>query len=126
MGKLSFNILIAMNDWIEFLQLDTCIRGCETPIDGSPIRVSLGFPRQRFACQKFSLRDISFQTLATKNVQFDLGHIEPTTMFRCEVKLQSVQDAAGFRWLEGFIQGRGCMSVQVVFNQDTALGIGKC
>jgi hypothetical protein len=26
----------------------------------------------------------------------------------CEVKLQSVQDTAGFSWLEGFIQGSRC------------------
>lgn len=112
-----------MNDWVESLQLDTCTSGCETPIDCSPIRVSLGFPRQRFACQKFSMRDISIQTLAAKNAQLDLGHIEPTAMLGCEVELQSVQDTAGFSWLEGFILGSRCMGIQVVFNQDTSLCI---
>ena len=85
-----------MNDWIEFLQLDTCLSGGETPIDGGPIRVSFGSPRQRFANQKFSIRDIPIQTLVAKNAQLDLSHIEPTAMLGCEVKLQSVQDTAGF------------------------------
>jgi len=112
-----------MNDRIKPLQLDASLSGCETPIDCSPICVSLGFPSQRFVCQKFSMRDISIQTLAAKNAQLDLSHIEPTAMLGCEMKLQSVQDATGFCWFEGFIQGSRCMSIQVVFNQDTSLGV---
>jgi hypothetical protein len=34
--------------------------------------------------------------LVAKNAQLDLRHIEPTAMLGCEVKLQSVQDTAGF------------------------------
>lgn len=94
-----------MKDRVEFLQFDTCISSCETPIDCSSIRVSSGFPSQVFAGQEFSTRDIPIHTLTAKDAELDLGHIKPTAMLGCEVKLQTAQNIAGFSWLEGFVQG---------------------
>jgi len=82
-----------MNDRVERLQLDTSIRGCETPIDGSWF-VFRSVSHATFRLPEILGMDISIQALAAKNAQLDLSHIEPTTMLGCEVKLQSVQDTA--------------------------------
>ena len=120
------SIFVIMNDRIEFLQFDTCIGSSETPIASGPILVSLSFPRQRLTCQKFSSGDKPIQTLVAKNAQLDLSFIEPTAMIGCEVKLQSIQDTAGFGWLKGFIQAAGAWVFKLSSTNTQRSAFGKC
>src|SRR5690606_7403466 len=112
-----------MNDRVQFLQSNTRISRCETPVNCSLVTITLRFPCQRFAGKKFSIGNISIQALATQHTQLDLSHIEPAAMLGCEMEFQSIQNAASLRRLKGFIQGSRDMSIQIVLHHDTSLGI---
>ena len=55
--------------------------------------------------------------MAGQHPDFNLGHIQPTAMLGSVVDFQPLRDAPRLRRLEGLVQGRWVMGVQVVQHQ---------
>jgi hypothetical protein len=114
-----------MDDRVKLLQLDTCISGCEMPIDRGLSSVALSFPYQHFVSQNFSAGDMATQTLAAEGAEFDLCHVQLAAVLGSEVQFQTIQNAAGFGWLEGLVQSSWVMGVQPMFHQNTSFSMGE-
>src|SRR5579859_4078236 len=64
------------------------------------------------------------QTVALKNADLDLGHVEPTPMLRGIMHLQALPKSLGFLRLKRLIQAGCCMRVQMIHHQANTLGLG--
>ena len=53
---------------------------------------------------------------AAVNTQFDFCHVQPATMFGCEMKLQLFEKATSFCWRKVFIQRSGFVGAEVIQN----------
>jgi hypothetical protein len=60
---------------IEALELDSCVRRRELPINADRALVALLFPSFDFAHKLGSLRDAAVQALAGEDPEFDLGDV---------------------------------------------------
>src|SRR5713101_501120 len=68
--------------------------------------------------------DASTQGLSSQDGEFDLGHIQPTTMKGSVMDLQLLRQSPGFCWFKGLIEGGGRVRVQIVHDQDDLVGLG--
>src|SRR4051794_38572458 len=86
--------------------------------------VAFSFEGSNFTFQKGFVGNSSVQALPLENTNFNLGHVQPTPVFRGVMKLEFVQNPTGFSRWEGFVKRRGAMSIQVVINQNNLLASG--
>src|SRR5438309_10496258 len=94
----------------------TSIVGGKAPGDGTVLSIALGLQRRDALAQLLQTCHSTRQTTARKDTDLDLGHIEPTTVFGRVMKLHALQNPASLCRLEGFIQGRSGMGVQVILH----------
>lgn len=62
------------------------------------------------------------QALANQNVQFNFGHIEPTSVSRRVDELEALPELFGLFRREGLVKRTGFMGAQVVHDEDNLLG----
>ena len=96
------------------------VRNCQFTFAFEPLRSFVN------ACASLwkwlDLGDVVFHG-STQNAQFNLRHVEPTTMLGGVMELQLSQDPPCFLWREGFIQGGGLVSGQVVQHNADKLSV---
>ena len=80
----------------------TSIVGGKAPRDGAALSIALGLQGGNALAQVLHACHPTRQTASRKDTDLDLGHIEPTAMFRCVMELDSLQDAPGLGRREGF------------------------
>ena len=112
-------VLCGLSDGgIEFFEFDASGGNCERPMDVALFRVSILFPRRHLADNVGFVVDATIQALTIQDVQFDLRHIQPATMFWRGVKFESIENTPCFFWWIGFVQTRPIVCVQVIFDDD--------
>src|SRR2546429_4638328 len=95
------------------MELVTSIVGGEAPRDGTVLSIALGLQGGDALAQVLHACHTTRQTATSKDTDLDLGHIQPTAMFGCIVKLHPLQNAAGLGPLKGLIQGCSGLGVLV-------------
>src|SRR5579859_5210104 len=63
------------------------------------------------------------QTVALKDADLDLGHVEPASVFRRIMHFQSLPNALSLLWLKSFIQAGCCMRIEIIHDQTNTLGL---
>ena len=106
------------------MQFDARIVGGESPVDNRWIFFALFAPSFGLLSHLLNGGHASIQTLSGKHVQSDLGDVEPTTSFGCEMNIDFVRDAFGLRRRKDFIQGGFFVRAQVVHDQGDGIGFG--
>ena len=97
----------------------------EAPIDWTRQRIACVFPSSNFLCQSLLVRNTAVKTLTREDTQFNFCQIQPTAMLRGVVKLQAVENAAGFRGEKSFVKGGFDVSVEIVLHYSHGNGIGE-
>src|SRR5215472_6404625 len=92
----------------------TSIVGGKAPRDGAALSITLGLQGSNTLAQVLHTCHATRQTTSREDTDLDLGHIQPTAMFRGVMELDALQDAPGLGRREGFIQSSGGMCVQVI------------
>ena len=68
----------------------------------------------RFRRRGRALADAAIQTLTAQHADLDFHHVEPTGVFRCVMKLQTLKDAMRLGRREGFVQRSRTVSGKIV------------
>jgi hypothetical protein len=103
-------------------QLDARVLRGETPSDHD--LVVLGVPGFKDGAKLRQRCDALIQRLSRKDGELDLGDVEPTAVLWCEMNLEALYQASGFRRLESFVECCQRVGAQVVHDEDDALGCG--
>src|SRR5437667_12367763 len=98
---------------IEIMELVTSVVGGEAPRDGAALSIALSLQGSDTLAQHLHAFHATRQTATRKDTDLDLGHIQPTTMFRRIMELHPLQDAPRFCRREGFIQGSSGVRIQI-------------
>ncbi len=104
-------------------ELDARVGRGEAPADGGGGAVALLLPGRHLGAHGLLIRHPPIQTLAAQGAEFDLGAVGPTTVFGRVVDLPLVQQPLGLGRREGLVQGGRGVRVEVVQDQDDALGL---
>jgi hypothetical protein len=78
------------------------------------VLIAFGLPGVDLQLQGFDIRDPATQTLRGKNGELTFGHIEPTAVLGCVVKLQFACEAARFGGHKCFVERGGCMRIEII------------
>ena len=105
------------------MELGTRIIGGKAPRDATVLSIAFGFQGGNALAQVLQAFHPTRQTATGKKTDLDLGHIQPTAMFRGVMELHALQDAAGLGWLKGFIESRGRMSIEVILHDTNIFGL---
>ena len=98
-------------------QLYPCIGSRKSPLDlGLPI-VPVVFPCGDMASQCFKIGNPPIQALSIQRAQFDLRHVEPTTMLGCVMDLKAFCQAPSLFRFKRLVKGGNTVCVQVVQDQ---------
>src|SRR5665213_483008 len=93
------------------------------PVDGELGGVALCFPCGDLLGQSLLVGDAAIEALPRQGREFDLRDVEPTAMLGGVVDLQLVRDPFRFGGLERFVQRGGGVGIEIVHDQDDALGV---
>jgi len=109
-------------------QFEICILPSKAPLDGASCCISRALPGIDLGLQDAAIGNASVQTLATKNANLDLRHVQPARVFGCVVELDSTQEFVGSTLAQNVIEALPEVRVEVVQHQvDTArLGVNAC
>src|SRR2546423_13525524 len=107
------------------MELVTSIVGGEAPRDGTVLSIALGLQGGDALAQVLHACHTTRQTATSKDTDLDLGHIQPTAMFGCIVKLHPLQNAAGLLPLQGFIQRWTRMGIVVMLHDADLFNLLK-
>ena len=83
---------------IQPLEFYPGIFSSEAPIHSCLTFVTLILPGFDLLSQGVLIRDATIQTLTAQYAEFNFCHIQPATVLWCVMKLQLVNDSAGFFW----------------------------
>jgi len=87
------------------------------PVDLRGQVVATGLPGRDGLLDLFKGIYSTVEALADENIQFNLGHVEPTAVFRGVNKLYAVADTFSIFGREGFVEGTRLVGAQVVKDQ---------
>ena len=107
---------------IQFLQLDPGVLRREPPAHLCLRSVSMILPRSDFRPQHGHFVDTPVEALAGKDAQFRLRHVQPTAVLGGVVNLQSLPQPPRLRGGKRLVQGPTRVGIEVVADQDQALG----
>jgi hypothetical protein len=110
--------------WVEALELDAGVVGCEAPVDLGAESVSLPLVGSDLLLEGLDVRYPTVEALAAEHREFDLGDVEPTAVLGSQVDLELVAEALGLGGWEGFVERGGSMSAELIHHQDDLLGLG--
>jgi hypothetical protein len=96
----------------------------EHPFDAGSGGVSLALPCGDFADEALGAVDPAVEALAAQDADFDLDHIEPTSVLGRVVELDAAQDASGLGGRKGLIEGACGVGRQVILHNADAFGVG--
>src|SRR6185295_18661765 len=105
------------------MKLNPCIGGSESPVDSCPGFIAFILNRFDLSLKRYFISDPPFQTLPTKDAQFDLRHIQPAPVLWRVVKLQALEYAPCHFRSERFVKRRRLVSVQIVHHHTYTIGI---
>src|SRR6185503_11568659 len=105
------------------MKLSARIDGSESPVNGCLCFIALILNRFDLSLESRFISDPPFQTLPTKDAQFDLRHIQPAPVLWRVVKLQALEYAPCHFRSERFVKRRRLVSVQIVHHHTYAIGI---
>lgn len=97
-----------------------CILARESPLQGLPVSVAIALPSGHLARQDLMVGDASSQTLSSEHADLDLGHVQPTGVFRGVVKLHAAQQPRRRRRAENFDEALAEVSIEIVQDQMDA------
>ena len=83
------------------------------------------FPSRDFLRQRLLVGNAAVKTLTREDTEFNLRHIEPTTVLGGVVKLQAVENPASFRGWKSFVKGGFDRGVEIVLHDPHGNGIGE-
>jgi hypothetical protein len=87
--------------------------------------IAFSLPSIDLLLQGFTIWNPAIQTLCRKNREFTLGHVEPTSMLGCVMKLQLASDPVCFGGRKCFLErGRG-MRIEIIHHQPDPIRLGK-
>ena len=89
---------------VEPLQLHACVGGGELPIGFDVFLVATVLPGGDCLSQGLLIGDTTIETLARQHAEFGLGHVEPTAVFGRIVPFEPLDEFAGLRSGEGFVE----------------------
>lgn len=109
---------------VEVAESGAGVVGGEVPVD-----LTLGGVRGLLSGGEFDVEhgevvDTAVEALAGECGQFDLGDGEPGAVFGGVVDLQALGQCERGGWVEGFVEGRDGVGVEVVHHQHDLLGFG--
>src|SRR5262249_45374167 len=67
---------------VEPLEFDAGVGGGKAPVDGGASLIPITVPGGDLTDEGGLIGDASIETLASQHTEFELGHIQPTRMFR--------------------------------------------
>ena len=102
---------------IQTTQFDASVIGRELPVDLGRTKVAIVFPRRSLIRQTLAVVDSTRQTLPPKYAQLAFGNVQPASVLRRVMNLQTLRQSPGFARSERFIKRCGRMGVQVVHDQ---------
>src|SRR5262249_42915245 len=76
------------------------------------------------ASESSNIRQATIETLTLQDTQFNLRHVEPTAMFRGEMKLQLAPNAARLCGGKRLVERGGLMGIELVEHQANHLRLG--
>src|SRR3954467_2500967 len=98
-------------------QLPICVSTGERPLDATSGGVSPPLPSRDLGGEGGSLGSTACKALALQDADLDLGHVQPTRVFRCVVELDPAQQCGCRRYTEHFFKAAAQMRVEVVHHQ---------
>ena len=90
--------------WVEPLQLDPRVFGCELPIGLCMMFVSMVLPSGDLSFEGLLVGNAAAQTLAGQDGEFGLGQVEPASMFGSVMPFEPVDQATRFGSGEGGVE----------------------
>ena len=96
------------------LQLHPCRCRRELPVNRGLSGIAGGLHCGQLTFQRSFGSDAPLQALASKDAQFDLGHVEPTAMLGGVMELQLLPQAMGFCRRKGLIERSRFVGVEIV------------
>src|SRR6516164_9159045 len=109
---------------IQLLQLDPCVLCCETPPHLCLSSIPTPLPRFDFVPQYGHFVDTAVKTLAGKNAQFRLCHVQPTAMLGSVVEFQPTPQSPRLRGGKRLVQCSTRVGIQIIADQDHLLRLG--
>ncbi|UJW30883.1 hypothetical protein L3Q67_20155 [Saccharothrix sp. AJ9571] len=95
-------------------EFDACVVGGELPADLALLGVDGVLPGGEFGVEGVDVADAAVEALATECGEFDLGDVEPGSVFGGVVDLQALGQGEGLVGFEGLVErgdavgARGC------------------
>ena len=105
-------------------ELDAGVDRSEAPVDGGLGMVASKYEGGEFTFERCHVRDASVGANRMHRGELNFSHVKPTAMLGRVVKLQPFAQTACFGRLEGLIERRRAMRVQVVEHQANEFGLG--
>src|SRR3981081_1679037 len=91
---------------VQSLQLDAGVGSFELPVGLGMVLVSVVLPCVDFAGEDFLVGDAAVQTLGRENAELGFGHIETAAVLRRVMPFEALDEPAGPRSGEGFVEQR--------------------
>ena len=92
-------------------------------MDSSPLVIATPLPGRDQGLHSLNGWDTLLETLANQDGKLKLGHVEPTSMFGREMKLELAGNPMSFKRVKDFVQDSQSMGVEIVKYQPDQLGI---
>ena len=87
--------------------------------------IAFSLPSIDLLLQGFTIWNPAIQALCTKDCEFTFGHIEPTSMLGCVMKLQLAGDPARFGGRKCLVERSRCMRIEIIHHQPDPIRLGK-
>src|SRR3989304_5701593 len=111
--------------WIQLLQLIPGVRDREAPIDHRSGGVPFNFPSTNFAFHDCFAAQSAIQTLYGQDRDFDLGHVQPTAMLGCVMKLQFPGQLPRLLGWKSLVKRSRRMGVEIIQHHPDLFGLRK-
>src|SRR5579871_6645122 len=96
------------------LEFHASIFSRKTPINGRLCLITLHLPGSHTFLHRIQTGETSTQGLPSQHRELYLGHIQPTSMNRSRVDLQTLSESPCLFWLEHLIKRSGRVRIQVI------------
>src|SRR3990172_522160 len=112
------------NCWIKVFELDAGVGRSEASVDGGLGVVASKHVGGELTFERCHVRDASVRANRMHRGELNFSHVKPTSMLGRVVKLQPFAQTVRFGRLEGLVERRRAMRVQVVEHQANEFGLG--
>ena len=105
-------------------KLDARLSGGELPVNRSPSSIAGGFDRCEFVDARRFRSHAALSTLASKDPQFDCGHVPPTSVLRRIMKFHLLPQPLGFSGGKGVVERAWFVSIEIGQDHPNPVRVG--